>query len=87
MFTRRMQTVIPDPVKPFGQHMLHHAANKSEHRQLRYFTLTALMVVVPIPHVLPVRTQEAPKRDRRAHHVLGQLISQTLTTARDLPLL
>ena len=28
MFARRMQTVIPNPVKPLGQNMLHHAANK-----------------------------------------------------------
>ena len=87
MFARRMQTVIANPVKPLGQNVLHHTANKSQHWQFRDLTLAALVVAVPIPHVPAIITQQAPKRDRRAHHILGQVLSEPLSACGDLPLL
>ena len=84
MFARRMQTVIANPVKPLGQNMLYHTANKSLHGQVRYLTLAALVVAIPIPHALPIITQEAPKRDRRAHHILGEVVSEALSSSRNL---
>src|SRR5712691_8377620 len=87
MLAGRMQTIIADTMKPLGQNVLHQATDKPQHRHLYLFTFTRLVVAVPITHSLPIIAQDAPKRDRRAHHVLRQIICQTLATSWHLPFL
>src|SRR6266446_4278963 len=62
--THGMQPIIAHAVKTFGQNMLHHPTNKRQRRYLFLLPLLGLVIVIPIPHPLPVVAQDAPQGNR-----------------------
>src|SRR5215831_10467682 len=85
-FTRGMQSIITNTMEPFGQDMLHHPPNERQCRDLFLLPLLGLVIVVPIPHPLPVVAQDAPQGNRGTDDVFRQVIRQPLATRWDLPL-
>src|SRR6266705_3001734 len=66
--------------------MLYHPTDEGQCRDLFLLPLLGLVIVVPIPHPLPVVAQDAPQGNRGTDDVFRQVICQPLATRRDLPL-
>src|SRR5467141_1886342 len=58
-FACGMQTIIAHAMEPFGQNMLHHSTNERQRRDLLLLPLLGLVIVLPIPHPLPIVAQDA----------------------------
>src|SRR6266478_8250589 len=67
--TRGMQPIIANAMKTFGQNMLHHPTDERQRRDLFLLTLLGLVVVIPIPHLLPIVAQDASEGDRGADEI------------------
>jgi len=68
-----MQSIIPYPLHPFGQYVLHHPSDKAIHIYFFLFASAALVVIIPIRYPLPIIALYPPHRYRRTHHILGQI--------------
>src|SRR5262249_61685837 len=84
--SRGMPSIITNTMEPFGQDMLHHPPNERQCRDLSLLPLLGLVIVVPIPHPLPVVAQDAPQGNRRTDDVFRQGIRSSLAARWDLPL-
>src|SRR5712691_11050390 len=71
---RGMQPIIADAMEPFRQNMLHHPTDERQRRYLFLLTLFGLVIVVPIPHPLPIVAQDASEGDRGADNVFRQVV-------------
>src|SRR6266436_6602 len=85
-FARGMQPIITNTMEPFRQNRLYHPPDAGQRRDLFLLPLLGLVIVVPVPHPLPVVAQDAPQGDRGTDDVFRQGIRQPLATRRDLPL-
>src|SRR5215831_5391619 len=83
---RGVQPIRADAMAPFRQHMCHHPPDTRQRRDLFLLPLFGLVIVVPIPHPLPIVAQDASEGDRGADDVLRQVVRQPLAPSRDLPL-
>ena len=82
-----METIIAYAVKPFRQNMLHHPTDKRQGRDLFLLTLLGLVIVIPIPHPLPIIAQNTSEGDRGADDVCRQVVCQAFPARRHLTLL
>ena len=83
----RLHTVIADPLEAFRKDMLHHAPNKRvDGYRFPLHPLTFMRPIV-IRDPLAIIAVNAPERDRRTHHIFGQIPRQTLIPCRDIPFL
>src|SRR6516165_9165413 len=83
---RGMEPIIADAVKPFRQNMLYHPPDEGQRRDLFLLPLLGLVIVVPIPHPLPIVAQDTSEGDRGADDVFRQVVRQPLAPSRDLAL-
>jgi hypothetical protein len=79
-----MQAVVSDALESFGQDMLDHSSDESDHVQGGPFDFSGLMIPVPISNGLCVILYDASDADGEADDVLGQVMSQPLSAGRDL---
>src|SRR5215813_11484343 len=86
-FARGMETIITYAVKPFRQNMLPHSTDKRQRRNLFLLPLLGLVIVIPIPHSLPIVAQDASEGDRGADDVFRQVVCQAFPARRHLTLL
>src|SRR6266436_2108739 len=63
-FARGMQPIITNTMEPFRQNRLYHPPDEGQRRDLFLLPLLGLVIVVPVPHPLPVVAQDAPQGDR-----------------------
>src|SRR5215813_8327741 len=85
-FARSMQPIITNAMEPFRQNMLYHPTDEGQRRDLLLLPSLGLVIVVPIPHPLPVVAQQAPQGDRGTDDVFRQVVRQSLATRWDLSL-
>src|SRR5262245_24899347 len=83
----RLHAVIADPLEAFRKDMLHHAPNKRvDCYRFPLHPLTFMRTIV-IRDPLAIIAVDPPERDRRTHHIFGQIPRQTLIPCRDIPFL
>ncbi len=82
-----LHPVIPNPFKPLGEDMLHHAANKGVDIHSLPLNSISLMGAIMVGHLLPIIAIDPPHRDRRTDDIFGQIHGQTLIAGRDIALL
>src|SRR6266446_662293 len=72
-FARGMQPIITNTMEPFRQNRLYHPPDEGQRRDLFLLPLLGLVIVVPVPHPLPVVAQDAPQGDRGTDDVFRQV--------------
>ena len=74
-----MQAEVANALKAFGQDVLDHAADETQHGQGGVLDGVGLVILVPVADLLAVVLLDAANRDRRRDDVLGQIFSQSLS--------
>src|SRR5215470_8473576 len=83
----RLHAVIANPLEALRKDMLHHAPNKRvDCYRFPLHPLTFMRTIV-IRDPLAIIAVDPPERDRRTHHICGQIPRQTLIPCRDIPFL
>src|SRR5919198_3471539 len=81
----RLHAVIANPLEAFRKDMLHHASHKRvDCYRFPLHPLTFMRTIV-IRDPLAIIAVDPPERDRRTHHIFGQIPRQTLIPCRDIP--
>jgi hypothetical protein len=83
----RLHPVLAYPWETLGKHMLYHTSDQGV--DLPRFPLDPLARVGPLRlrDPLPIVASDPPERDRRTHHLCGQIRRQTLIPRRHIALL
>src|SRR5438128_7696872 len=84
---RRLHPIVTYTFAALGKDVLHHTPNKGVDIYRLAFHPFAFVGTVVIGDLLPVIAVDTPERDRRAHHVFGQIPRQDVIPRRHSTLL
>ena len=82
-----VQSVISDSLKALWQNMLNHTSDESQDSESFVFNLSCLVVPIPVADEFPVISFNPSYRDRRRYDILGQILSESLSTRRNFSFL